>query len=91
MVRMAQAIALQSEILAKDVSSIQSLWVDAHRSQERYQASYSARLNELIESLKRKQPASPSSVQAAVSDPADQKGKQPMKATKDYHKDINEG
>lgn len=52
---MAQAVALQSEILAKDLTSIDALWVDAHRSQERYQASYSARLNELIEASKRKQ------------------------------------
>nr|CAG4641488.1 EOG090X01SN [Eurycercus lamellatus] len=53
--KMAQAVALQSEILAKDIASIDTLWVDAHRSQERYQVSYLARVHELIEVAKRKQ------------------------------------
>ena len=84
---MAQAVALQSEILAKDVSSIEALWMDAHRSQERYQTSYSARLHELIEAVKsRKNPSA--SVATGQQPPS---SKQSTRKTKDHHKDINEG
>ena len=50
---MAQAIVLQTEILGKDVLAISSLWVDALRSQERYQVSYLSKIHELIDSSKR--------------------------------------
>lgn len=52
---MAQAVVLQSEILAKDVSSIDALWVDALKNQERFQFSYSAKIHELVEAVKRRQ------------------------------------
>ena len=53
--RMAQAVVLQSEILAKDVSAIDALWIDALKNQERFQFSYSAKIHELVEAIKRRQ------------------------------------
>ena len=53
--RMAQAVVLQAEILAKDVSAIDALWVDTLKNQERFQFSYSTKLHELVEAIKRRQ------------------------------------
>jgi len=50
---MAQAIVLQSEILAKDLTVINGQWMDALRNQERYQVSYQSKMHELIETTKR--------------------------------------
>ncbi len=52
---MAQAVVLQAEILAKDVSAIDALWVDTLKNQERFQFSYSTKLHELVEAIKRRQ------------------------------------
>ncbi|XP_046462778.1 serine/threonine-protein kinase TBK1-like [Daphnia pulex] len=53
--KMAQAVVLQAEILAKDVSAIDALWVDTLKNQERFQFSYSTKLHELVEAIKRRQ------------------------------------
>ena len=53
MFRMAQAVVLQYDILSKDLSSIDIFWADSLRSQERYQASYSSQIHEVIENIKR--------------------------------------
>lgn len=52
---MAQAVILQAEILAKDVSAIDVLWIDALKNQERFQLSYSSKIHELFEAVKRRQ------------------------------------
>lgn len=52
---MAQAIVLQEEILAKDISTIDVLWVDSLKNQERLQLSYNAKIHEIIEGIKRRQ------------------------------------
>jgi len=51
---MAQAVVLQSDILAKDLSSIDTFWTDSLRTQERYQTSYSSQIHEVVENIKRK-------------------------------------
>ncbi|KAK4024577.1 hypothetical protein OUZ56_010000 [Daphnia magna] len=53
--KMAQAVILQTEILAKDVSAIDALWVDTLKNQERFQVSYSNKIHELFEAVKRRQ------------------------------------
>lgn len=90
---MAQAVALQSEILLKDVVSIDTLWVDAHKSQDRYQTSYFSRLQELIEAAKRKQSnqqaVGPRQPETAVNEGAAEAMK--TKKKKDHNRNINEG
>lgn len=51
---MAQAVVLQTEILAKDVSTLELLWGEVSKNQERLQASYFSKLTELLEVLKGK-------------------------------------
>jgi len=51
---MAQAVVLQSDILAKDLASIDIFWTDSLLQQERYQASYSSQIHEVVENIKRK-------------------------------------
>lgn len=56
---MAQAVVLQSQILSKDLTVIETSWVETHRGQERYHASYTTKIHELIEATKRKVNLSP--------------------------------
>lgn len=51
---MAQAVVLQTEILAKDVSAVDTIWVDAIKSQERNQLSYTTKTYEIVEAVKKK-------------------------------------
>jgi|688.fasta_scaffold909772_2 hypothetical protein len=52
---MAQAVVLQAEILEKDVSAIDAIWLDTLKNQERFQFSYSTKLHELVDAMKRRQ------------------------------------
>ena len=86
---MAQAVVLQNEILAKDVSVIDAAWIETIRGLERYQGSYSTKIHELIEMTKRR----PSLYTA--SEPL-QAGEANVKANEDVpgksqYNDINKG
>merc|ERR1712071_483455 len=63
--KMAQAVVLQSEILAKDLSGIETSWIETRRGQERYHALYTSKVDELVEVSQRrtnvKEEADPSS------------------------------
>nr|CAG4649122.1 EOG090X01SN [Scapholeberis mucronata] len=52
--KMAQAVVLQTEILSKDVSTLEVLWEEVSKNQERLQASYFSKLTELLDVLKGK-------------------------------------
>lgn len=52
---MAQAVVLQTEILAKDVSVVDALWIDGLKNQDRCQMSYIGKIHELIDASKRKE------------------------------------
>ena len=51
---MAQAVVLQSQILGKDLTVIETSWIETHRGQERYHASYTTKVHELIDASKRR-------------------------------------
>ena len=55
LLRMAQAVVLQAEILEKDVSAIDAIWLDTLKNQERFQFLYSTKLHELADAMKRRQ------------------------------------
>jgi len=52
--KMAQAVVLQSQILGKDLTVIETSWIETHRGQERYHASYTTKVHELIDASKRR-------------------------------------
>nr|CAG4650767.1 EOG090X01SN [Simocephalus serrulatus] len=86
--KMAQAIVLQTEILAKDVSAIDTIWVDALKNQERNQLSYTTKTYEIVEAIKRRQhfhegETSPSEPKAIIADK--------ITDGKYNNKNINEG
>ena len=82
---MAQAVVLQAEILAKDVSAIDALWVDTLKNQERFQFSYSNKLHELVEVIKRRQSFPTGEIISAV--PRMASGAADCK----YNKNFNQG
>ena len=52
---MAQAVVLQTEILANDVSAVDVIWMEVLKNQERLQSSYHSKTNELVDTFKRRQ------------------------------------
>nr|CAG4649967.1 EOG090X01SN [Sida crystallina] len=102
--KMAQAIVLQTEILAKDVAVINNQWVDNMRNQERYQVSYLSKIHELIDMSKRQRqnqsshtPTTPRSGHTTI-EAADLKSPPTPNAvdkesanTRSQHKEINQG
>nr|CAG4642330.1 EOG090X01SN [Evadne anonyx] len=58
--KMAQAVVLQSQILGKDLTGIESSWVETHRGQDCCHASYMTKFHELMEATKRRIDQNPS-------------------------------